>query len=195
MKRIFDLVLSLFGIVVLLPVFLVVAVSIVMSSKGPVLFRQERVGRNGLTFRILKFRSMRAANEGRQITVAGDSRITPVGGVLRKTKLDELPQLFNVLRGDMSFVGPRPEVQRYVDLYPPEVKRIVLSVRPGITDNAAIEFRNESDLLADAADPEAEYVGTILPRKLALYRQYVETRSFGGDLRILLRTLVAVVSH
>jgi lipopolysaccharide/colanic/teichoic acid biosynthesis glycosyltransferase len=194
-KRLFDLVFSFLGIVALLPVFAVVAVAVAVSSEGPVLFRQERIGRNGVPFHILKFRSMRVANEGRQITVAGDRRITPVGGVLRRTKLDELPQLFNVLLGDMSFVGPRPEVRRYVELYPSDLRSIILSVRPGITDNAAIEFRNESDLLGKAADPEAEYVNEIMPRKLALYREYVEKQSFLGDLWILLRTLAAITGQ
>jgi lipopolysaccharide/colanic/teichoic acid biosynthesis glycosyltransferase len=130
---------------------------------------------------------------GKLITVEGDRRITGVGGILRKTKLDELPQFLNVLVGDMSIVGPRPEVPKYVAMYPPEVRTIVLSVRPGITDNASVEFRNEGELLAKAADPEAAYTTEILPRKLSLYREYVENRSLTGDLLILWRTLLAVM--
>lgn len=166
------------------------------TSRGPVLFRQQRVGLNSEPFEILKFRTMQddAARRGLLVTVDGDPRITPIGRVLRATKLDELPQLWNVLCGDMSFVGPRPEVPKYVSLYPPDVAEKVLSVRPGITDEASILFRDESQILAGASDPERVYIEQILPKKLMFHQLYVERRSFFGDLGIILRTLLRLVS-
>jgi lipopolysaccharide/colanic/teichoic acid biosynthesis glycosyltransferase len=192
-KRLFDFLAAAIGLLVFSPILIGIAVVVRVTSPGPVLFRQERIGQGGVPFQILKFRSMRVANQGSQITVAGDHRITAAGAVLRKTKLDELPQLINVLVGEMSLVGPRPEVPKYVAMYPPDVRQVVLSVRPGITDNAAIEFRNESEILARAADPEAEYIQHLLPRKLELYQQYVRNQSFLGDVRIVLCTLTAIV--
>lgn len=192
-KRAFDVASSAVGLVVLSPVFLGVAVAIKLTDGGPVFFRQERVGMGGQVFRIHKFRSMRVANEGALVTSANDSRITPVGAFLRKTKLDELPQLIDVLVGDMSVVGPRPEVPRYVELWGEEARREILSVRPGITDPAAIAFRDEQDELAAADDPERHYVEVILPKKVAMYRDYVQHRSFGGDLAVIARTFTAIV--
>ena len=173
--------------------FLVVAVLIKAQDRGPVFFRQERVGRHGRTFRIHKFRTMRVANAGALITSADDARITPVGAFLRRTKLDELPQLIDVLRGDMSVVGPRPEVPRYVALWGDAARAEILSVRPGISDPAAIAFRNEQDELAAADDPERHYVEVILPQKVAMYLDYVRTRSFAGDLRVIFRTFAEIL--
>lgn len=192
-KRAFDVVVSAVGLVVLSPVFLGVAVAIKLTDGGPVFFRQERVGMGGQVFRIHKFRSMRVANEGALVTSANDSRITPVGAFLRKTKLDELPQLIDVLVGDMSVVGPRPEVPRYVELWGEETRREILSIRPGITDPAAIAFRNEQDELAAADDPERHYIEVILPKKVAMYRDYVQHRSLVGDLAVIVRTFAAIV--
>jgi lipopolysaccharide/colanic/teichoic acid biosynthesis glycosyltransferase len=191
-KRLFDVLLSALGLLLLAPLLLLIALWVKLDSPGPVFFRQERVGRHGRAFLIHKFRSMRVDNAGLQITVGADPRITRSGHFLRASKLDELPQLWDVLRGAMSLVGPRPEVPRYVALYPPGLREIVLSVRPGITDLASLAFRHESDLLARAADPEREYVDVLLPQKLALARQYVETASLAQDLRIIWRTLGAL---
>jgi lipopolysaccharide/colanic/teichoic acid biosynthesis glycosyltransferase len=191
-KRLFDVLLSAFGLVLLSPLLLLAAVWIKLDSAGPVLFRQERVGRYGRTFMIHKFRTMRVDNAGPQITVGADPRITRSGRWLRASKLDELPQLWDVLRGAMSFVGPRPEVPRYVALYPADVREVVLSVRPGITDPASLQFRKESELLACAVDPEREYVEVVMPAKLALSRRYVEQASLSGDIRLIVSTLATL---
>ena len=193
LKRAFDVASSAAGLAVLAPVFLIVAVLIKARDRGPVFFRQERVGRHGRPFRIHKFRTMRVANAGALITSADDARITPVGAFLRRTKLDELPQLIDVLRGDMSVVGPRPEVPRYVALWGDAARAEILSVRPGISDPAAIAFRNEQDELAAADDPERHYVEVILPQKVAMYLDYVRTRSFAGDLRVIFRTFAEIL--
>jgi lipopolysaccharide/colanic/teichoic acid biosynthesis glycosyltransferase len=171
-----------------------VAVWVKLDSRGPVMFRQERVGRFGRTFRIHKFRTMRvdAPALGPQITIGDDARITRSGRWLRASKVDELPQLWDVLRGAMSLVGPRPEVPRYVALYPAELRALVLSVRPGITDPASLSFRNESELLARAADPEREYVEVVMPMKLGLAADYVRNASLMGDIRLILATLGAI---
>ena len=189
LKRLFDIAASGIGLLLLAPLLLGIAVWIKRDSPGPVFFRQERIGRNGQPFRIYKFRSMRQDNTGLQITVGEDARITRSGRFIRAYKLDELPQLINVLLGDMSLVGPRPEVPRYVALYPADVRAEVLSVRPGITDLASVQYRSESTLLAQSSNPEQTYVDTILPAKLALCRQYVRERSFWLDLRIIGMTL------
>jgi lipopolysaccharide/colanic/teichoic acid biosynthesis glycosyltransferase len=193
-KRAFDLVCSAIGLIVLAPLLAVVAVLIVSDSPGPVFFRQKRVGRHGKLFRIHKFRTMRhePLQNGLSITVGADPRVTRIGAVLRRYKLDELPQLIDVLRGSMSLVGPRPEVPEYVALYPERDREIVLSVRPGITDRASLEFSDESALLAGASDPQRVYVQEILPTKLRYYRDYVATRTFAGDLDIILKTLFKV---
>ena len=174
-KRIFDLVFAIPGLLILMPVFVVVAVWIKMDSSGPVFFRQQRVGKSGQLFSIYKFRTMvvNAESMGAKVTVGDDPRITQSGNFLRKYKLDELPQLFNVLTGDMSLVGPRPEVPEYVEYWPISVRDLVLSVPPGITDFASIEFRNENELLEDVSDPVDTYVRDILPIKLRYYERYV----------------------
>lgn len=189
LKRLFDIAASCIGLLLLAPVLLGIAVWIKRDSPGPVFFRQQRIGRHGEPFRIYKFRSMRQDNAGLQITVGADDRITRSGHFIRAYKLDELPQLINVLLGDMSIVGPRPEVPRYVALYPADVRAEVLSVRPGITDLASVQYRSESTLLAQSSNPEQTYVDTILPAKLALCREYVRERSFWLDLRIIGMTL------
>jgi len=190
-KRLFDIVCAGLGLLILLPLLIALALWIKWDSPGPVLFRQERVGRFGKPFYIHKFRSMRvdAPALGPQITVGEDPRITRSGRVLRAAKLDELPQLWDVLRGAMSLVGPRPEVPRYVALYTPEQRELVLSVRPGITDPASLQFRNESEVLARAADPEREYAEVILPAKLKLAGEYVRQASLWTDIRLILATL------
>ena len=195
MKRLLDIVVSCAALLLLSPILLLVGVAVRLDSPGPALFRQQRVGLHGRPFDILKFRSMRVTADGPQITAGGDRRVTRVGAWLRRTKIDELPQLFNVLRGEMSLVGPRPEVARYVALYPADARTEVFSVRPGITDDAAIEFRDEEQLLARADDPEQAYVEQILPRKIDLYRQYVRCNSIGGDLRVLWRTARAILGR
>lgn len=188
-KRVFDVVLSALGLLLLSPLLLFIAVWIKLDSPGPVFFRQERMGRYGVPFRIHKFRTMTHGAAGAQITVGADSRITRAGAFLRRAKLDELPQLIDVLRGAMSLVGPRPEVPRYVAMYPPGLRDKVLSVRPGITDVASLEYRHEGELLARAADPEREYVDVVMPAKLKLAAQYVDHASLRFDLRLILRTL------
>jgi lipopolysaccharide/colanic/teichoic acid biosynthesis glycosyltransferase len=196
-KRLLDLTVAAVGLVLLLPLMVGIALAVKLDSAGPSLFRQTRVARGGRLFEILKFRTMTAATtpNGPLITVSGDKRITRVGAFLRRSKLDELPQLINVLKGDMSLVGPRPGVPKYVALYPAEIREIVLSVRPGITDEAAIEFSDESTLLASAADPERAYVQDILPRKLQHYAQYARHHTVAGDVRIIARTLRRLVKR
>jgi len=193
-KRLFDLCAALAGLVVLAPLFLLIVILIKRDSDGPVFFRQTRIGLRGEPFRIHKFRTMATEPSAKdlQITVGADPRITRTGRWLRNYKLDELPQMIDVVRGKMSLVGPRPEVPKYVEHYPPEVKQIVLSVRPGITDNASIAFRDESDILAQADDPEREYIEKVMPGKLEYYLRYVEQRSMAGDIVIILRTFGAV---
>jgi lipopolysaccharide/colanic/teichoic acid biosynthesis glycosyltransferase len=189
-KRAFDILFALVALVVLLPLLLVFALAVALSSPGGAFFRQMRVGRNGREFRLLKFRSMRPGSEAKgQLTIGGrDPRITAVGYFLRKTKLDELPQLWNVLVGDMSMVGPRPEVPRYVALYNAE-QRQVLSVRPGITGMASLDYVDENELLAKADDPERAYIEQVMPAKLALDLRYVRERSMALDLRIIVATV------
>ena len=198
-KRLFDVLAAGAGLLVLAPLLLAVALWIRLDSSGPVLFRQVRVGRHGVPFEIYKFRTMvhrpdsGRRDAGGQLTVGRDPRVTRAGRFLRHYKLDELPQLLNVLEGNMSLVGPRPEVPRYVECYPPAVRNTVLSVAPGITDLAAILYKDESAILGQARDPERAYVETILPVKLEYYQRYVRERSFWLDLRIIFRTLAAIV--
>ena len=196
-KRLFDITLSLLALVLLCPLLLAVALWVRLDSQGPVLFRQQRVGRGGRLFGILKFRTMQVNAEaaGLQITVGQDPRITRTGRWLRRSKLDELPQLLNVLRGEMSMVGPRPEVPRYVALYPADQRATVLSVRPGITDLASLALRDESTLLARSADPERTYVEEILPTKLRYACDYVRQRSLWLDLRIIARTAMILLGR
>lgn len=193
-KRLFDVAAAALGLILLAPALLAIALWIRLDSPGPALFRQRRVGRHGRHFAIYKFRTMvDRPDGGRQLTVGLDPRITRAGRFLRHTKLDELPQLLNVLEGTMSIVGPRPEVPRYVDRYPPAVRQTVLSVAPGITDLAAILYKDENDILGRAQDPERTYVETILPVKLEYYQRYVRERTFWLDLRIIFRTLAAIL--
>lgn len=194
MKRLFDVAASAVGLIVLSPVFLISCVAVAVGSPGPVIFRQQRVGRFFRPFTLYKFRTMQVgAERGPAVTAGGDARITGIGRLLRKTKLDELPQLFNVLKGDMSLVGPRPEVAKYVELFREDYREI-LTVRPGITDYAAIEYRNEEEILKEYADPEAGYLQVVLPAKIALYRQYLSRRGFWVDLGIILQTLRRIVA-
>ena len=193
-KRSLDLLAALLGLLLLMPVFALIAAAIKLDSPGPVFYRQERVGRYGRSFRIFKFRTMSATTtaDGPQLTVAGDLRITRVGAFLRRSKLDELAQLVDVLRGTMSLVGPRPEVPHYVRHYPDATRERILSVRPGITDLASLRYRDENDLLAQAVDPEREYIEVILPSKLRYALDYVDNASLAGDLRVLGLTLRTV---
>lgn len=194
-KRLFDLVASGIGLLALFPLLLMIAVAIKLESRGPVFFRQERVGQFGKLFKIHKFRTMvtDAERHGLQITVGADGRITRVGAALRKWKLDELAQLIDVFMGQMSLVGPRPEVPKYVAYYPAEVRAVVQSVRPGITDWASIKFKDENDMLGQSSDPHSAYINDVLPIKLAYYVEYVRCRTFIGDLKIILATLGALL--
>lgn len=187
-KRIFDIVASLVGIIILAPLLLFVAIWIVIESPGGPIYTQQRVGRNKKLFQIYKFRSMYLHSEGRQLTISSDLRITRVGQFIRRTKIDELPQFFNVLKGDMSFVGPRPEVPRYVAYYSSEQEE-VLKMRPGITDIASIEYLYENELLDNSDDPEKTYVNKILPEKLRLNLAYIENFSFVNDIKVILKTI------
>lgn len=195
-KRLFDLFFSAIGLILLLPLFLIVAVWIKLDSSGPVFFRQTRVGQFGHLFQIYKFRTMcsDAESKGRQITVGEDPRITRSGRFLRRLKLDELPQLINVIKGEMSLVGPRPEVPRYVALYPDQLREKVLSVPPGITDYASIEYKDENEILGKAADPDKAYIEEIMPTKLRYYERYVSERSLWVDFKLVLATLVKLIS-
>ncbi|MDR2991996.1 MAG: sugar transferase [Burkholderiaceae bacterium] len=196
-KRALDVLLAALGLALLSPLLAFIALRVKRDAPGPVFFRQQRVGRGGRLFRIHKFRTMRVTDDGPDITAAGDARVTASGRWLRRSKLDELPQLIDVLRGDMSLVGPRPEVPRYMALYPDDVRRAVLSVRPGMTDRAAIEFRDEERLLAAAhergEDPESVYVREVLPVKQRYYLDYVRRHGVAGDLLIIAQTLLALL--
>lgn len=193
-KRLFDIAVALVGLVLLAPLLALISLMIKLDSPGPVFFQQSRVGRRGKTFNIFKFRTMALhTDETRQLTVGDDCRITRVGRFLRHYKLDELPQLINVLHGTMSLVGPRPEVPRYVACYPPDVRAIVLSVAPGITDWASILYREESTILGQAIDPEKTYIEVIVPIKLSYYVRYVQERSFWTDLQIICKTVIAIM--
>lgn len=195
LKRAFDILASGGGLLVLSPLFLVISLLVKADSTGPIFYRQVRVGRGERLFRIHKFRTMVAGADvrGPQLTSGNDRRITRIGAFLRRWKIDELPQLIDVLRGDMSLVGPRPEVPEYVGHYPEETRRLVLSVRPGITDRASIDFRDESALLVGKNNPAKFYIEKILPIKLKHHENYARSNSVAGDLRILLETLRAVI--
>lgn len=195
-KRLFDFLASFFGLIVLFPFFLIVAIWIKKDSSGPVFFRQVRVGLNGVPFGIHKFRTMRLDSEsGGRLTVGADSRITGSGRFLRKYKIDELPQLIDVLIGKMSLVGPRPEVQEFIDAYPEDVRKKVLSVRPGITDLASIEMVDENDILAKYEDARQAYIDVILPIKQNYYLEYVDNQSLGLDIKIILLTIKKIISR
>jgi len=190
MKRSFDILSSLVVLIISSPILIIISILIVSTSKGGVFFRQNRVGKGGIDFGLFKFRTMKPNSESAgQITVGGrDPRITKVGYYLRKFKLDELPQLLNILKGDMSVVGPRPEVRRYVDLYNEQQLR-VLSVRPGLTDYASIEYINENEILGKADDPDKAYIEEVMPAKLELNLKYIADQSFLLDLKLVFRTI------
>ena len=196
MKRLFDIVASGLGLIILSPVLVIVAIWIKLDSRGPVFYRQVRVGRYNKDFRIFKFRSMRVGSDkGSLVTIGGhDPRVTRSGYFIRKFKIDELPQLINVFIGDMSLVGPRPEVRHYVDYWLPEQMR-VLDVRPGITDPASIRFRNENELLELADDPEQYYIDVIMQEKIRLYLEYVENSSFGYDIKLIFQTFWVIIKR
>lgn len=191
LKRAFDAAASAAALAALSPLLLAIAAAVKLQDGGPVLFRQVRAGKGGRPFEILKFRTMRPGGGGPLVTSGADARVTPLGRVLRRAKLDELPQLVNVLRGEMSVVGPRPEVPRYVALFQADYDHI-LSVRPGLTDWAAVKYRDEEEVLAGFSDPEKGYVTQVLPDKIALYRRYVDEAGFGADLRIILATAARI---
>lgn len=194
MIRFFDFILSLVGLVVLAPIFIVLAIWIKIDSKGPVFYKQVRVGRNGIDFGLFKFRSMVVdADKKGLITVGGrDPRITRSGYFIRKYKLDELPQLINVLVGDMSLVGPRPEVRKYVDLYTDEQQK-VLSVKPGITDYASIEYMDENEILGKSSDPEKTYIEEIMPEKIKYNMKYIQNKNVSEYFKIIFLTLLKIV--
>lgn len=193
-KRIFDVIMSSIGIIVLSPVFIIVSIAIKISSPGKILFLQKRVGKDGVEFNIYKFRTMVSDAEklGKQITVGNDSRITKVGAFLRKFKIDELPQLFNVFTGDMSLVGPRPEVPKYVALYTNE-QRKVLSIRPGITDMASLRYKDENDILGKVDNPEEHYINVIMQDKLSLNLEYIEKSNIIFDISLILKTIIKCI--
>ena len=195
-KRLFDIIASGLGLLVLSPLFLILAIWIKLDSKGPVFYRQVRVGKDNKDFRIFKFRSMRVGSDkGSLVTIGGrDPRVTRSGYYIRKFKLDELPQLINVFVGDMSLVGPRPEVRHYVDYWTEEQKH-VLDVRPGITDPASIKFRNENELMEQAEDPENYYINVIMQEKLKLYLDYVNHHSFWGDIKLIFQTFAVIIKE
>ncbi len=197
MKRLFDILFSLGGLIALSPILFIVSVIIKMTSPGPVFFCQTRVGIKGIPFSIYKFRTMipKAEQQGLKITVGCDPRITRVGAFLRKTKLDEFPQLLNVFKGDMSIVGPRPEVQEFVNEYPESVREKILSVRPGITDLASIELSDEASLLEGKVDPRQAYIDEIMPIKAKYYLSYVANNSLCNDLSIILATIKKVIKQ
>ena len=196
MKRFFDIIASGCGLLVLSPIFLIMAIWIKLDSKGPVFYRQVRVGRHNKDFRIFKFRSMRVgADKGSLVTIGGrDPRITRSGYFIRKYKLDEFPQLINVFKGEMSLVGPRPEVRHYVDYWTSEQMH-VLDVRPGITDPASIKFRNENELMEKVENPEDYYINVIMQEKIRLYLEYVQNASFWHDIRLVLQTFKGIITE
>lgn len=195
LKRIFDIIFALLGVVALFPFFLIISLLIMLDSRGSIFYRQVRVGKNNVDFLLLKFRTMQSGAEKKGLLTVGnkDNRITRMGYYLRKYKLDELPQLFNVLLGNMSLVGPRPEVRKYVNLYN-TVQRQVLSIKPGITDYASIEYSNENEILAKASDPEQVYINEIMPHKLSLNLKYMHEKSFATDIKIIFKTFAKIVS-
>ena len=196
LKRIFDIVFSFLGLIFLLPFFILISLVIKLDSRGPIFYKQKRVGKRGIKFNILKFRTMvlNADQLGNLITTSDDQRITSNGKWIRKYKLDELPQLINVFRGEMSFVGPRPEVPKYVDFYPDEIRELILSVRPGIVDEASIKYINENEILSNCKeDPEIFYLEKIMPIKLSIYRNYVQNNSLLGDFKIILKTFFVIL--
>ncbi len=195
LKRLFDIFFSLIGLIVLLPFFLFISILIIIDSKGGVFYKQVRVGKDEIDFKLFKFRSMRTDSDKKGLLTVGgrDSRITRMGYYIRKYKIDELPQLINVFLGDMSLVGPRPEVRRYTDLYNDEQKK-VLSVKPGITDYASIEYSNENEILGKADDPERVYIDEIMPAKLKLNLRYIQEQGLLTDVKIIIKTILKILS-
>ncbi len=195
MKRIFDIIVSGVGLLVLIPLFLILAIWIKLDSEGPIFYQQTRVGRNNKDFKLLKFRSMRVGSDKKGlITIGGhDPRVTRSGYFIRKYKLDELPQLINVFIGNMSLVGPRPEVRKYVDLYTPEQMH-VLDVRPGITDMASIRYRNENEILEQAEDPDQFYIEVVMQDKLRINLEYVQKHSFWFDIKLIFNTFWEIIA-
>lgn len=193
-KRGFDILMALIGLMLLSPFFLLLALAIAVDSKGGVFYKQERIGKNRKPFKLLKFRSMSVGADKKGLLTVGfnDSRVTKVGRFIRKFKLDELPQLINILTGDMSFVGPRPEVKKYVDQYSEEQLK-VLQVRPGLTDYASLEYFNENELLSKSPDPEATYLNEVMPSKLNLNFKYIQNQGFFTDLKLIFRTIGRVL--
>lgn len=189
-KRVFDIVVSFFGLVVILPVFFIIAIAVIIESRGGVFYLQKRVGKNNKDFKIFKFRTMYTNSDKKGLLTVGsdDKRITKIGLILRKYKLDELPQLINVLIGNMSLVGPRPEVRKYVNLYTNEQKK-VLGVKPGITDPASLKYSNENEILAQFDDPEKVYIEEIMQAKLNINLEYIKTRSLKSDFKVIIDTL------
>ena len=195
MTRFFDILFSCLGLICLSPILLVIYILIKTESKGPGLYAQKRIGKDGKPFKLLKFRTMReGSDKGNQITIGEDERITKIGRHLRKYKLDELPQLVNVIKGEMSLVGPRPEVERYVKLYTPS-QRVVLSVKPGITDYASIAFSEESIILGRAKNPEKMYINEIMPKKIEINLQYINNRNLKEYFKIIFLTFVKILKH
>ncbi|WP_191859623.1 sugar transferase [Hanstruepera ponticola] len=194
-KRLFDIVFSLIGLILLLPLLLIIALIIIVESKGSVFYKQVRVGKDNTNFKIFKFRTMFVGSDKKGLLTVGnkDPRVTITGYFLRKYKLDELPQLINVLLGNMSFVGPRPEVRHYVNFYSKD-DLIILTVKPGITDYASIYFRNEVEILKASDNPEKLYIEQILPKKIALNKQYIENNSLFTDIKIILKTILTIIS-
>lgn len=192
-KRIFDLFFSVFGIIILAPLFIIISILVILDSPGGIFYLQKRVGKNNKVFKLFKFRTMKIGSDKKGLLTVGntDSRITQTGLWLRKYKLDELPQLFNVLIGEMSLVGPRPEVRKYVDMYSPEQLQ-VLSVKPGITDNASIEYADENELLAGQSNPENYYINEVMPAKLKINLEYISKQSVSEDFRIILKTIYRI---
>jgi lipopolysaccharide/colanic/teichoic acid biosynthesis glycosyltransferase len=193
-KRLFDILSSLLGLIILFPFLFIISILVLVSSPGGIFYRQTRVGKSGKDFRLWKFRTMKPDSDKKGLLTVGgrDPRVTGIGYFLRKYKLDELPQLINVFTGDMSLVGPRPEVRKYVDMYSPEQLR-VLEVQPGITDYASIEYSNENELLAKSADPEKSYIEEIMPAKLTLNMKYIEEKSLATDLKIIFKTVLKII--
>lgn len=193
-KRFFDIILSFLGLLVLFPVFILIALLIKLDSRGEVFFRQTRIGLNGKSFRIHKFRTMVVDSEkNSRLTVGQDARVTKIGYFLRKYKIDELPQLIDVFLGQMSLVGPRPEVQEFMDLYEDNIRQKILSVRPGITDKASIEMVDENEILGKYSDPRQAYIDVIMPIKAKYYIDYVNNRTFLGDIEIIISTILKII--
>jgi len=192
-KRIFDILFSIFGIIFLFPIFILISLLIAFDSKGGIFYIQQRVGKNGVVFNLMKFRTMSIGSDQKGLLTVGnkDVRITKVGYYLRKYKIDELPQLFNVFNGTMSFVGPRPEVMKYVELYTEDQKQI-LSVKPGITDYASLEYFDENELLASAVNPEQTYIKEVLPAKIKLNKKYIDQQDLGTDCSIIFKTILKI---